>query len=153
MWLNIPVEEGIDKEVHIGGTNPKPGSSDSRGKVTCFYYGKPGHFQKDCRNLKKDKGASKDARKISKEKGISAIAISEEEILFICDQASTNLASEDCTYVIDSGASFHITQSRECFSTYICGDHVYVKMGDNGECKIVGVRNVCLTTSTSCRLT
>ena len=82
----------------------------------------------------------------------SAIATSEDEILFICEQAITNIAREECTWVIDSGASFHITPSRECFSTYIVGDHGYVKMGDNGECKIVYVGNVCLTTSTSCRL-
>ena len=129
--------------------------SKSRGKLTCFYCGNPGHFQKDCRHLKKDKGASKDVepRKISKEKGTSAIATSEEEILFICEQAITNIAREECTWVIDSGASFHITPSRECFSTYTTGDHGYVKMGDNGECRIVGVGNVCLTVLTRCRLT
>ena len=47
--------------------------------------------------------------------------------------------------MINLGASFHITRSRECFSTYTAGDHGYVKKGDNGECKIVGVENVCLT--------
>ena len=90
--------------------------------------------------------------KVSKEKGTSAIAKSEEQILFICDHSSENFASEECTWVIDSGASFPITPSRECFSTYTIGDHGYVKMGDNGECKIVGIRNVCLTTSTGCQL-
>ena len=65
---------------------------------------------------------------------------------------SVNLASEESIWVIDSGASFHITPSRECFLTYIAGDHGYVKMGDNGECKIVGIGSVCLTTLTGCRL-
>ena len=82
----------------------------------------------------------------------SAIATSEDEILFICEQAITNIAREECTWVIDSGASFHITPSRECFSTYTIEDHDYVKMGDNGECKIVAVRDVCLTTLIGCRL-
>ena len=50
--------------------------------------------------------------------------------------------------MIDSGASFHITLSREYYSTYIAGDHGYVKMGDNGECKVAVVRSVYLTTST-----
>ena len=61
-------------------------------------------------------------------KGTSTIATSKEEILFICEQASANLASEECTWVIDSDASFHITPSRECISTYIAGNHDYVKM-------------------------
>ena len=56
-------------------------------------------------------------------------------------------ASEECAWVINSGAYFHITPSRECFSTNTSRDRVYVKMGDNGECKIVGVGNVCLTMS------
>ena len=126
--------------------------SKSGGKLTCFYYGKPGHFQKDCRHLKRDKGAWNDVepKKISEEKGTSVVAASEEEILFICEQARANLASEACTWVIGSSASFHITPLRECFSTYIAGDHGYIKMGDNGECRIVGVGNVCLTTSTRC---
>ena len=128
--------------------------SKSRGKLTCSYCGKPEHFQKDCRHLKKDKGALKDVdpKKISEEKGTFAIATSEQEILFICEQACTYLASEECTWVIDSGASFHITSLRECFSTYIVGDCGYVKIGDNGECNILCVRIVCLTTSTGCWL-
>ena len=58
------------------------------------------------------------------------MATSEEELLFICEQASVNLANEECTWVIDSGASFYITPSRECFSSYTVGDYGYVKMGD-----------------------
>ena len=76
-----------------------------------------------------DKGSSKDveSRKISEEKGTS-----EAETVFICEQQSINLASEECTWVIDSDASFHITPWRDYFSAYIVGDHGYVKMGDNG---------------------
>ena len=54
--------------------------------------------------------------------------------------------------MIESGASFHITPSRECFSSYITGDYGCVKMGDNGACKIADIGSVCLTTSSGCRL-
>ena len=103
--------------------------SKSRGKLTCFYYGKPGHFQRDYRHLKKDKGASNDVepRKISDEKNISVVAASEEELLFICEQASVNLENEECTWVIDSGVSFHITPLRECFSSYTISYYGRVK--------------------------
>ena len=127
-------------------------NSKSRGNITCFYCGKPRHFQKDCRRLKKDKGASNDVepRKIFEEKGTSAIASSEEELLFICEQTSVNLANEECTWVIDSGASLHLIPTRECFSSYTTSGHYdYVKMKDNGARKIVGIASVCLTTSTS----
>ena len=75
-----------------------------------------------------------------------------EELLFISEQASANFSSEECTWVIDSGPSFHITPLKEYFSTYVVGDHGYVKMGDNRECKIARVGSVCLTTLIGCRL-
>ena len=128
--------------------------SKSRGRLTCFYCGKPGHFQKNCRHLRKDKGMADEVEsgKISDDKNTSAIATSEEEMLFICEQASVNLANAECSWVVDSGASFHLTPKRECFSSYIAGDYGYVRMGNDGECKIVGIGNVCLLTSTGCRL-
>ena len=69
--------------------------------------------------MRKDKGVRNNVepRKIPDEKGTLVVDTSVKEILFICEQASTNLASEECTWVIDSGGSFHITPSRVCFST------------------------------------
>ena len=55
--------------------------------------------------------------------------------------------------MIDTGASFHITPSRECFSSYTAGDYGYVKIGDNGECRIVSIGSGCLITPTGCGLT
>ena len=93
--------------------------SKSRGRLTCFYCAKPGHFQKNCRHLRKDKGMADEVEsgKISDDKNTSAIATSEEEMLFICEQASVNLANAECSWVVDSGASFHLTPKRECFSS------------------------------------
>ena len=129
--------------------------SKSRGKLTCFYCGKPGHFQKDYRHLKKDKGTTNEAepRKIPDGNGTSAITTSEEDILFICEEASSNIASEESTWEIDSGASFYINPARGCFSSYIACNYGYLKLGDNGECRIVTIGSVCLTTSIGCRLT
>jgi hypothetical protein len=91
--------------------------------------------------------------KISDDKNTSAIATSEEEmLLYICEQASVNLANVECSWIVDSGASFQLTPKRECFSSYIAGDYGYVRMGNEDECKIVGIGNVCLLTSNSCRL-
>ena len=81
----------------------------------CFYCGKPGHFQKNCRHLKKDKGTADDVEPIKNydEKNTSTIATSEEELLFICEQASVNPSNVECSWVVDSGASFHLTPKRE----------------------------------------
>ena len=71
------------------------GRSKFRGKLTPFYSGKPGHFQKNFQNFKRDKGNgdSTELRKTSKEQNTSAIATSEEE-LFISKQACVNLGSD-----------------------------------------------------------
>ena len=126
----------------------------SRGKLTCFYCGKPEQIQKGCRHLKKDKCVSSNVKSktITEEKDISVMATSEEELLFICEQTCANLTNEECTWVIDSGPSFHITPSRECFLSYTVGDYGSVKMGDNGACNIAGIGSLCLTTSIGCIL-
>ena len=99
---------------------------------TCFYCGKPGHFQRNCRQLKQDKGIDDDVelRKFSNDKNTSAIATNEEELLFFCEQDRVNLANVECSWVVNSGASFHLTPKRECFSSYIVGDYGYVRMGN-----------------------
>ena len=52
--------------------------------------------------------------------------------------------------MVDSGASFHLTPNRGYFSSYKDDDHRYVKMGNDGACKFVGIGNVCLPTSIGC---
>ena len=102
----------------------------------------------NCKHLTRDKSKvdSAERKKIADEKNTSAVATSEEEMLFICKQASVKVENVECFWVVDSGASFHLTPKRECFSSYTVGDYGYVKMGNDGACKIVGIGNVCLLT-------
>ena len=124
------------------------------GKLTCFYCGKLGHFQKNCQHFKRDKrnDGSTEQNKISEEKNTSAIVASEEELLFISEQACVNLASDECTWVVDSDTSFHLNPKRECFSSYASGDYGYVMMGNDGSCRIVGIGNVCLLMFIGCKI-
>ena len=73
-------------------------------------------------------------------------------MLIIFEQANVKLANVEYSWVVDSGASFHLTPKRECFSSYTTGNYGYVRMGNDNECKIVGIGNVCLLTSIGCRL-
>ena len=108
--------------------------SKSRGRLTCFYCGKPGHFQRNYRHFKQDKGIVDDVepRKISNDNNTLAIAIREEELLIIFEQANVKLANVEYSWVVDSGASFHLTPKRECFSSYTADDYGYVRMGNGG---------------------
>ena len=49
--------------------------------------------------------------------------------MFISERNEVNLAGEEMTWVVDSGASFHLTPNKECFSSYTTGDYGYVKWG------------------------
>ena len=88
--------------------------SKSRGRPTCFYCGKPGHFQKNYRHYRKEKGGANGAKpkKNPERKGTLAIAISEEEELLISEKNQLNIVGNELTWVVDSGASFHLTPNR-----------------------------------------
>ena len=77
-------------------TREKSGTrSKSRGRPTCFYCGKPGHFQKNCRHFRRNKGGtgSAEPKKISKKRGTTAIATMEEELLLITEEIEMHLVS------------------------------------------------------------
>ena len=42
-------------------------------------------------------------------KGTTTITASEEELMFITEESELNLAVDEMTWVVDSGASFHLT--------------------------------------------
>ena len=123
-----------------------------------MYCGKPGHFQKNCRHFRKDKETDDtDSKGTGPEgrpdrKGTTAIAASKEELMLITEESEINLAGDEMTWVVDSGASFHLTPDRKGFSSYSAGDQGYVWMGNVGTCRIVGIGDVYLTTSTGCKL-
>ena len=52
-----------------------------------------------------------------------------------------------CNWVIDSGASFHVTFHSDFFASYKTGDFGNVRMGNSGVSKIVGIRDVLLETN------
>ena len=128
--------------------------SKSKGGPTCFYCGKLGHFQKNFRHIKKDKGGADgtEPKKNPERRGNSTIATSEEELLLIIAQHEVHLVSYETTWVVDSVASFHLTPEWKCFSLYTIGVHHFVKIGNEGTCQIVGIGDVWLATSTECRL-
>ena len=93
--------------------------SKSRGRPTCFYCGNLGHFQKNSRHFRKDKGGTDGVqpKKIPNNKNTSAITTS-EELLLISEQNEVNLVSDESIWVVDSGASFHLIPDPKCFSSY-----------------------------------
>ena len=77
---------------------------------------------------------------------------SEEELLLITEECELHPVIDETTWVVNSGVSYHLTTNWKCFSSYKVGDHGVVKMGNEGACQIVGIGDVCLTTSIGCKL-
>ena len=60
---------------------------------------------------KERKGDSSESK--SEEKNTKALAISDDDVLFVGDKECLNVASDDCHWVIDSDASYHLTPHHD----------------------------------------
>lgn len=48
------------------------------------------------------------------------------------------------SWIVDSGASFHVTPSLECFATFDAGNYGKVYLGNNHACTIDGIGTIHL---------
>ncbi|VFQ65265.1 unnamed protein product [Cuscuta campestris] len=134
------------------------GRSKSRSKITCYYCGKTGHKKTECRSLKRDQKASNikpdqiNPTKKQEEKSTTAVVSREDLLYFVGEGNILNIACDESSWIIDSGASFHVTPHRSFFSSYQSGDFGTVQMGNQDRSNIVGKGDIILETSTGCNL-
>ena len=131
--------------------------------MECYHCGKQGHLKRDCQLFKQEKG--KEKAKEDKPKSTVQIeeinAVSEDEvgdivvnsdddgeILFNSGLESAQLATTDDImlhdWILDSGASFHVTPHREWFTTYDAKRSGRVRLGNDYACEIMEVGDVQL---------
>ena len=155
---NVVENRGRSKNRGNGGRGKSHDKSKSRTKLSCFYCGKPGHIKTECRFLKRDQQAGTvhpdqiTPKKKKEDATTTAVATTDENIFLVGDENYLNIASHDCIWIIDSGASFHVTPHEEFFSSYQKGDFGTVKMGNHVTSKIVGIGEVSLMTETGNKL-
>ena len=87
-----------------------------------------------------------------KKKEDTAAVASDGELLVVSDDCVVNFMSHETNWVIDSGASFHVTSRVDFFTSYTEGDYGCVRMGNEGLSKIIGIGNICLETNLGCKL-
>ena len=93
-----------------------------------------------------------DPTKKQEEKNTTAV-VSKEDLLYLVGEGNIlNIACDDSSWIVDSGASFHVTPHGSFFSSYQSGDFGTVQMGNQDMSKIVGIGNITLTTSTGRKL-
>ncbi|KAE8734234.1 Serine carboxypeptidase-like 33 [Hibiscus syriacus] len=130
-------ENKTAKENVAKSSSHKHGRSKSRSKknLKCYHCGKKGHLKKDCWSLNKN----------SNPQGNTANTSDDGDAL-CCETSTTVEGRKRFTYIwlIDSGATYHMTSRREWFyhyepvlggSVYSCNDHAL---------EIVGVRTIKL---------
>ncbi|KAL5821663.1 hypothetical protein ACOSQ3_023545 [Xanthoceras sorbifolium] len=138
---------GRSKNPHNQSQQRGRSKSRSRHDKKCHHCGKLGHFIRECRKLKAERTRNQDAQTRTND-----TATVTEEVVVLQAEDYINLASQDSTWVVDSGASYHVTSRLEFFSTYTHGDFGRVRMGNDDVSKIIGIGNIHLETNLGCRL-
>ena len=80
------------------------------------------------------------------------VVIVSNELIIICYDNNMNITCEESSWIVDSGASYHVTPRREFFSSYTPGDFGTLKMGNDGLTKVIGVGEVSLKTESGTSL-
>jgi len=75
-----------------------------------------------------------------------------DDLLIVGHENTINVTSDESCWVIDSGASIHVTPRKEFFTSYTLGDFRMLKMGNDGVAKVIGVGDVCLETNAGVKL-
>ncbi|KAH9673800.1 hypothetical protein KPL70_018239 [Citrus sinensis] len=121
-----------------GSQNQGRSKSRSKKNVKCYKCGKKGHVKKECwSNQKRKEGKEPES---SNAQGCVASTLDDGEILY--SEATTVSEGKkrlSDVWLINSGATWHMTSRREWFHTYepISGGSVY--MGDDHALEIVGI--------------
>ncbi|VVB05037.1 unnamed protein product [Arabis nemorensis] len=86
------------------------------------------------------------------DKTTTIVADEDEDIYIVGECDPLNIAYDEISWIIDSGASFHFTPGGDFFATYQSGDFGNVQMGNQGRSKIVGKGLVILTSNIGCKI-
>ena len=132
--LSVQRGRSQSKSKHGGGRYKSRSQSRGPNALTCNYCKRPGHFVKQCPKLE---GRRKDPKQAS----VSTAVISDTESDTDVFTASGSFGKSNL-WLIDSGASYHMTPDRNCFSTYREIDGGEVLMGNDASCRMVGVGSV-----------
>ena len=116
-----------------GWRSKSTGRSKSPGKSLrkCWKCGKTRHYKKDCKSKKVEKPKGSDSTSSTEAK----TSTKEGGDVYI---ASTGTHADRDVWLIDSGASYHMTPHREWFSEYEKYDGGDVFLGDDSTTKILG---------------
>jgi transposase InsO family protein len=113
--------------------------------VECHHCGMKGHIRRYCRQLKREnKEKGKETQNDDGKNDDRVATTTSGDFFTVYDDDVINFACHETSWVIDSGASTHVTSRQHFFTSYTAGDFGTVKMGNDGLAKIIGIGDVCL---------
>lgn len=115
------------------GTKPKSNRYHKQ-RVTCYNCQKKGHYARDCRGQKKNTNENRSNESKNKTPQSSNMTA------FTTEERKSWDGKQDDLWIMDSGASAHMTHKREFFSELRDADiNTIVKLGNNQELVVKGV--------------
>ena len=139
----LALSDGGRKIEHDGRWHSKSrGRSKSRnGRIICHHCGKHGHIKKNCWIWKKAQKGQKEQKVTINNDEETILVASKGEVLITVSYEDTCLYdyNHDNDWILDSGASYHATPSRENFISDKSGNLGKVRVGNKSLCDIKGV--------------
>ncbi|VFQ86020.1 unnamed protein product, partial [Cuscuta campestris] len=135
------------------GRGKSRSKSKSRYKnVECHYCHNTGHIKKNCFKWKRDNKAK--GKNEKKDEGGDRVSTADlvDDLIFVTDADVVNAVSDDQSWVIDSGATLHVTPRKEFFTSLKSGSFGKLKMGNDAVAEVVGIGDVCLETQMGTKL-
>ena len=80
------------------------------------------------------------------------VPVVQDDLLFACDKDVINFVPQDTTWIVEFGATSHVTPRKDFFLSYTSVNSEVLKMGNVGEVKVFGVGTVCLKSNTGSTL-
>jgi len=124
------MRKGKGKASHSKLSSSHGGRKIDKSKVRCFHYHKVGYYATNCPQKKSKKGSSKGSD------GEALASQFELDFTLIVCMVSLMVG---CVWYLDNGASFHMTNDKNLFSTLEEKDlQMCIEMGDDGKYRVSG---------------
>ena len=82
--------------------------------IICYHFWKKGHIKRFCKQLKQD---LKEGKKEENNEN-NVVDVVKDDLLLACNKEVINFVSQDTSWIVDSGATSHVTPRKDFFSCY-----------------------------------